>query len=294
VKCWGGNEYGQLGDGSTTDRGSAIFAAGLESGMQAISTGETHTCALSKAGAVWCWGDNAYGQLGDGTTKSHLVPTRVSGLESGVKAIATGTWISCALRTSGAVLCWGDNEFGGVGDGIETQNPRLLPTQVSGLTSGVTSIAANGFHVCAIAAQGAVICWGNNTDGPLGDDSQTDRFAPVQVFGLDSPQISLGLGYSHTCSISSGGAAHCWGLNVSGQLGNGTHSPFDLVPTPVVGLASNIVEMAGGFDHECALLGGGFVFCWGSNARGELGNGVLEPQWLPTVVPGLGAPRKAY
>ncbi|NLB13454.1 MAG: RCC1 repeat-containing protein, partial [Gammaproteobacteria bacterium] len=131
VYCWGSNEYGQLGDGSSMDRVTPVQVTGLGSGMQAVSVGRDHSCALSQGGAVWCWGRNSFGQLGDGTAVQRFSPVPVSNLSSGVQAIAVGGSFSCALNASGGVLCWGANSFGSLGDG--STNNRAVPGLVWGM-----------------------------------------------------------------------------------------------------------------------------------------------------------------
>ena len=134
VKCWGANDYGQLGDGSianATARTTPVAVSGLSSGVSAISTGYYHSCALLSTGAVKCWGNNTYGQLGDNSQTQRLTPVDVSGLSSGVTAISAGYWHTCALLSTGAVKCWGQNTYGQLGDNSQTQ--RLTPVAVSGI-----------------------------------------------------------------------------------------------------------------------------------------------------------------
>ena len=167
VKCWGWNAYGQLGDGTTTDRLLPTDVLGLASGVRAISAGGDHTCALTTSGAVKCWGYNGAGELGDGTTSDSSTPKEVSGLSTGVVAISGGYLHTCALMITGGVKCWGNNPYGTLGDGTTANSPN--PVDVSGLTKGVAEISAGATHTCALLSSGRVKCWGSNAHGELGD-----------------------------------------------------------------------------------------------------------------------------
>jgi alpha-tubulin suppressor-like RCC1 family protein len=145
----------------------------------AVSGGAHHTCALTEAGGVMCWGWNVAGQLGDGTTTDRLTPVAVKGLESGVKAIAAGIVYTCALLETGRVKCWGGNSDGELGDGTTTD--RLRPVALN--LSRVKAIAAGPGHTCALTAK-AGLCWGDNSFGELGDGTTTDSSTPVRVRGF--------------------------------------------------------------------------------------------------------------
>jgi len=283
VKCWGYNGNGQLGDGTTTDRTKPVNVSGLASGVSAIAAGDSHTCALTSGGGVKCWGANYFGQLGEGTTTQRLTPVDVSGLASGVIAIAAGDSHTCALTSGGGVKCWGRNDYGQLGDGTTTQ--RLTPVDVSLLASGVSAIAAGKYHTCALIAGGWVMCWGYNAAGQLGDGTTTDRYTPVDVL-LASGVSTIATGANHTCALTAGGGVKCWGWNGSGQLGDGTTTDRT-TPVDVSGLASGVSAIAAGGLHTCARTAGGGVKCWGRNAEGQLGDGTTTDRYTPVDVSGL-------
>jgi alpha-tubulin suppressor-like RCC1 family protein len=241
VKCWGDNFSGQLGDGTTTDRRTPVDVSGLSSSVVAVAVGAGHSCALTGAGGVKCWGENNQGQLGDGTTTDRHVPANVLGLPSGVKSIAAAGVHTCALMSGGALKCWGANDYGELGDGTTTQ--RNGPVEVSGLESGVAAVAAGGDqdgndHTCALTNTG-VKCWGLNSDGELGDGTTTNRHIPGAVSGLASGVIAVAVGGGQSCALTSLGRIKCWGWNYFGQLGDGT-TVISLTPVGVLGFGGSL------------------------------------------------------
>jgi alpha-tubulin suppressor-like RCC1 family protein len=295
VKCWGDNEHGQLGDGTHTGRSTPVSVSGLASGVSAIATGGSHTCAVTTSGGVKCWGYNSFGQLGNGTTTDRSTPANVSGLASGVSAITAGGSHTCALTASGGVKCWGNNGDGELGDGTTTE--RHTPVDVLGLTSAVSAIAAsdNGWHTCALTVSAGVKCWGDNEHGQLGDGTTTNRSTPVDVSGLTNGVSATAPGYLHTCALTVSGGVKCWGYNSRGQLGDGTHTRRS-TPVDVSGLARGVSAIAAGGDepggHTCALTASGGVRCWGLNDLGELGDATTRDRSTPVGVVGFGAPAK--
>ena len=175
VWAWGGNDYGQLGDGTQTDSLTPVQVRGLYN-VTAIAAGGYHTVALKQDGTVWAWGDNTYGELGDGTQTDRLTPVQVSGLSTNVTAIAAGYLHTVAQKLDGTAWTWGSNYNGQLGDGKQTD--RYTPVQVSGL-SNVIAIAAGSAHATALKQDGTVWGWGWDFAGQLGDGTTTDSPTPV-------------------------------------------------------------------------------------------------------------------
>jgi alpha-tubulin suppressor-like RCC1 family protein len=264
VQCWGRNNAGQLGNGSTTSSRVPVHPIPPGSGATAVGAGGDHTCAVVDGG-VQCWGANGNGQLGNNSTIQSLVPVQAIPAGSGATAAAAGNLHSCAV-VDGAVKCWGGNADGQLGDGSAVQS--LVPVQA--IASAATSIAAGNHHTCSIVG-GGVRCWGFNAQGQLGNGTTAPSLVPVQAIAAGSGAIAIAAGGEHSCAVLSPGGLRCWGSNDEGQLGNGTTTP-SLVPTPI-SLSGTPSSVAAHGDHTCAVVGGG-VQCWGDNADGRLGDPV--------------------
>ncbi len=295
VKCWGTNQLGQLGDGTTmgTYGDSTPYSSpvpvdvvGLTAGVKAISAGANHTCAITNAGAVKCWGYNVSGGLGDNSTTNSNVPVQVAGLTSGVTAVAGGNSSTCAVTSTGAVKCWGGNSSGQVGDGSFTD--RWTPVDVA-LEPGVSAVAisAHGMTACALTDSGAVKCWGRNNAGQLGIDSQTNSATPVTPTGMDSGVAAVSVGHNNVCALTTAGGVTCAGDNYYGQLGDGTTTAH-LTPSGIPGLSSGVASVGVGATFICARLDSGAVKCLGANDIGQGGNGFRENATTPTDVFGYG------
>ena len=289
VKCWGYNTSGQLGDGTTTNRTSPVVVSNLTSNVASVVTGGYHTCALTVAGGVKCWGANNYGQLGDGTTTSRTTPIDVSGLTTGVVSISSRGNSTCAILISGGLKCWGANNFGQIGDGTTTN--RTTPVDVANLTSGITMVASGWENTCAVSASGGVKCWGYNVLGQLGDGTTTNRTSPVDVVGLSSGVTSIAEGWEHKCVIMSTGGVKCWGHNANGSVGDGT-TTNRTAPVDVPSLQTGVVSIAAG-GHTCVLMASGAIKCWGYNGFGQLGDGSTTSRSVPVDVPSLSSSLKA-
>ena len=285
VKCWGDNEERQLGDGTKTERLRPVDVVGLTAGVIAISAGWDHTCAVTSAGGLKCWGNNEDGKLGDGTRTDRLAPVDVVGLTSGVTAISAGSSHTCAVTLTGVAKCWGRNGDGRLGD--RTVRDRLTPVDVTGLDSGATAIAAGTVHTCAVTSAGAAMCWGWNSYGQLGDGTSTSSPTPVEVVGLNRGVAALDAGIFHSCAVTTAGAVKCWGANHLGQLGDGKIYGSSRAPIAVLGLGRGAAAIAVGMFHTCAVASGGGVKCWGANDGGDLGDGTTSNRTRPVDVIGF-------
>ena len=255
--CWGFNDFGQLGDGSTTGSLTPVLVSG---GIRfsSISTRGSHTCGVTSVGDVYCWGENFRGQLGDGTTVNRLTPVLVSGGLS-FASVSAAFSETCGVTTGGDAYCWGNNWSGQLGDG--TTINRLTPVPVAG---GLTfaSLSTEG-HTCGVTAAGDTYCWGDNRGGKLGDGTTTDRLTPVRVAGGLS-SASLSTGFWHTCGVTAAGDAYCWGNNGDGQLGDGTTINR---PTPVlVSGGLSFASVSAGGSVTCGVTTARDAYCWGWNS----------------------------
>jgi alpha-tubulin suppressor-like RCC1 family protein len=247
---------------------------------EVVDAGSSHTCAVVGGGRVRCWGSNASGQIGDGTTNDAWSPVEVSGIVDAVQVVA-GADHSCALTATGVVFCWGANHSGQLGIGNFIDVP--LSPRSTGISDAV-QIAAAGDHTCALLADRTVRCWGGNPDGQLGNGSLLPSPDPVAVPGLGGVTGIVASRF-HTCALLGDGTARCWGANGAGEVGDGTTTQRS-TPVAVVGL-TGAVQLAAAPEHTCALLASGTVRCWGLNSSGQLGDGTTTARLTPVPVTGL-------
>jgi alpha-tubulin suppressor-like RCC1 family protein len=284
VRCWGANDFGQLGTGSASALSSSpVIVNGLNN-VTAVATGYRHSCAVLTDNTVRCWGSNQFGQLGNNSMADSFTPVAASGLSNAV-AITAGEYHSCVLTSAGGVTCWGRNAQLQAGTGVS--DPVLVPTVgAGGVTTGATAVVAGGFHTCAIVG-GALKCWGDNSLGQLGTGGTPQNTKDAtQVPGLTSGVTSVGSGDVHVCAAV-GGGVQCWGDNTYGQLGNGTTSMTPSTSPAAVSGLSGVAEVASGFVFSCARLSNQTVRCWGRNAEGEVGDGTGVDRLSPAAVSGI-------
>ncbi len=311
-----------LGAPAPADAGGAD--AGVDGGgplapAVTLTVGSSNTCLTTAAGALYCFGENAFGQLGTGDTQQHPGPNRIAG--TWVNA-APGDRHTCALSTTGDAFCWGDNVDGALGTGDFA--PHLVPTRVT--ASGVRALSAGDGYTCAVTGAGAVFCWGKNNEVQLGQGSAfpaTPSASPVRVGTGTYVQIAAGQG--HACALATDGGVDCWGRNTEGQGGSGSPAPNHFVPSPAqngpwrsvsatqgstcairtdgtlwcwgegpslnsrvpvqIGTAADWTQVSVNEFHHCGRRGAD-LYCWGRGIEGQLGLGDNDPQAAPVKLPG--------
>jgi alpha-tubulin suppressor-like RCC1 family protein len=296
VWAWGSDAEGQLGNGSVSVPPVTVpvQVAGL-TGVTQIAAGHYFSLALTSDGSVWAWGDNSFGELGNGSSGSMGdtdVPVQVPGL-TGVSQIGAGNSFSLARRSDGTVWAWGDGAFGELGNGTSgTGTYSDVPIQVPSLTR-VTQITAGPDWAMAARTQGfittltSVWTWGRNDDGQLGDGTLTSRSTPGEVGGISVPGIrEIAAGGDFALVLGSDGSVWGWGGDFDSQLGNSPTFAWT-APVETIGMDSGITQVSAGASHVLALRSDGTVLAWGNNQAGEIGNGAYSDPTLPVEVPGL-------
>ena len=281
--CWGINEDGQLGDGTTTSSRAPVAVAGGHR-FRHVSTGSFHTCGLATDNRAYCWGLNEFGQLGDGTTTQRLTPVAVAGVAGGqqFRQVAAGGTFTCAVgQADGKGYCWGGNGAGMLGDGTTTT--RLTPVAVAGGRQ-FRQVSAGSSHGCGVTPSDRAFCWGQNGTGQLGDGSNPRvSLVPVLVAG-GHPFRQVDAGGAHTCAVTTTDRAFCWGNGRNGQIGDGKTFPRFTPRRVAGGLLFDRVS-AGNF-HSCGETPGNRAYCWGNNGVGQLGDRTTIERLKPVPVVG--------
>jgi len=310
VKCWGDNQYGQLGLGDTQNRGdepdemrSHLPTIDVGNDVRTIAVGSDHSCVLLKVGVVKCWGRNNYGQLGLGSTTNQtsakLSKSVNLGLGKTATAISAGGEHTCVILDDGTVKCWGRNNYGqlGLGDkmnrgSVTGQTVASLPTVNLGPSRTAKAIAAGTHHTCALLDNDTLKCWGYNAFGQLGLGNTQSRGDEVYEMGASLPSVSLGTGRKaksiaaggyHTCAILDDNTLKCWGNNAFGQLGLGNTQNYGdkmspALPSVSLGMGRSAKAIAAGGYHTCSILDNWTLKCWGENDKGQLGLGSTASQ----------------
>jgi alpha-tubulin suppressor-like RCC1 family protein len=283
--CWGRNAGGQLGD--STAAATTVPVATFQMGWNAftqVTAGGFHSCGLVSSGQAWCWGYNADGRLADGTTNLGLAPVQVLQGALSFTFLSAGDAHTCALDSSGQAYCWGNNSYGQIGD--STKVFASTPTAVhqpAGVT--FTQIASGARHTCALTSAGQAYCWGYNGDGQVGIGAALQSLIPAAVSQPGGVTFTaVFTEYQHSCGLTSGGQAYCWGLNGNGQLGDNSTTTRK---TPVAVSQSGgltFVTLSTGAAHTCGLDSSGAAYCWGFNSNGQLGTSNTTSSLVPVAV----------
>jgi alpha-tubulin suppressor-like RCC1 family protein len=269
--AWGGNSFGQLGDGTTISKSSFVQIG--TSSWSIVNAGSFHTAAIDITGALFTWGDNSLAALGDGTTISKSSPVQIG--SSSWSKVSAGSFHTAAIDITGALFTWGYNTTGQLGDG--TIISKSSPVQIG--TSSWTTVSAGSTHTAAIGITGALYAWGLGTTGQLGDGTTISKSSPVQI-GTSS-WTSVNAGALMSAGITTTGSLYAWGVNSRGTLADGTILDKS---SPVQIGTSSWTSVSTGFSHAAGITANNILFTWGNNAGGALGDGTISPKSSPVVV----------
>ena len=299
--CWARGGFGQLGRGTVGATGNAAAPVAGGQRWREISVSRLSTCGIAEDDTAYCWGTNQRGEIGVDTVPLRsltLAPRAVLNGDFRFRHIAAGWLHACGITTDGQTFCWGDNVVGQLGNGTADTLPRRIPTLVAG-GHAFTRLALSAKHSCGIAADGFTYCWGNNQFGQLGDGTTTDRHVPTRVAGnVAFTDIVAGSGFAgfsdavvpvprtaggvaHTCALTAGGAAWCWGWNGNGQLGDGSVTDRHTPVAVAGGLTFDAIGAAG--SYTCGMRDDA-IWCWGTNLTGQLGNNAAAAASTPVRV----------
>jgi len=283
VRCWGINRLGQLGDGTTVDRLVPVVVAGPFGEATDVSVGGEHTCALLRSGDLRCWGSNARGQLGMPGAGGSASPVNVVAAGSGIVSVATGAYHTCVVKNSGAVLCWGANSYGQLGNGSTVDS--AVPVSPIGLDHGVVQLATKFDHTCAVMADRTVRCWGYNYSGQVGDGTLVDRLAPATVPNVAGVDTVTAAGW-RSCVLTLQAKVYCWG-ELEHHVFDGGIYVVSPVPVLIGGFTGRPIALSDDGDSSCIVDELGGAQCWGDNYVGQLGDGTRNYRRLPGYVVGL-------
>lgn len=281
VYCWGKNDEGEIGLGSTSFAEPVPQRNPLTGDVVSVAAGGGHSCAVTTTGEAYCWGRHASGQLGRGpTTGDPTLPLSVLTTRRFV-TLSAGADHTCGRGDDGLLACWGNNGFGAVGDNSIMN--RFDPTPVFGDAPWL-AFATGANHSCGLTTDHTAYCWGANDQGQLGDSSMGESWVPIGVLGGQSFDV-LAAGGAHSCAVTAAGAAYCWGGNARGQTGTGL--PDTIVPAPAQ-VAGGLLfrSMATGALHSCGIATDSNAYCWGANSNGQLGDSTQTDRLTPVLVRG--------
>ncbi len=275
--CWGDNHGMEVGDGTTAGYRFSPVQVGTDTDWVLVTAGTEHACGLKSDHSLWCWGQNAYGEVGNGT----LFSTEYGPVElvKSWKTVSAGGRHTCAIKTDGTLWCWGNNQSGELG--IGTLAKKKAPAKV-GTAANWSLVAAGFFHTCAKKKDGTLWCWGQNKYGQVGNGATGKTVTkPVKV-GSASNWDTISAGGFHNCALKkTTGGLYCWGWNGDGQLGIG-NTVDQHKPHMVVNAGTGYQAVSAGGGHTCGLWSDNNLWCWGANGYGQLGDGTTVDSLAPS------------
>jgi alpha-tubulin suppressor-like RCC1 family protein len=286
--CWGDNTQDQIGRGSdVASYGTPVEVSPGFANWTAVSVGGQHACARRATGQLYCWGSDAFGQVGDGGTNANRdVATLVAGGISDWTAVSAGARHTCGRRANGRLYCWGSNGSGQVGN-LTENSLWLQPKLVAGGITDWTAVSAGEAHNCGRRANGQLWCWGSDTEGQLGNGgADTDANRPRLVSGA-AGWTSVAAGGFRTCGRRTTGRLYCWGTDAAGGVGDGGGVATRTAPVLVAGGATNWTAVSSGYAHSCGRRSTGHLACWGDGLHGAVGDGTIGTnRFAPVTVAG--------
>jgi len=276
--AWGQNNFGQLGDGTTTDSSIPVQESTKTNDWKTVYAGVTHTTAIKNDGTLWAWGQNYYDQLGDGTTTDSSIPVQESTKTNDWKAVSAGACHTTAIKNDGTLWAWGGNIYGRLVSSTTTGNG--IPVQENTKANDWKAIYAGGNHTAATKDDGTLWAWGQNVSGQLGYATTTDSSSPVQENTKANDWKTIYAGVTHTAAIKNDGTLWAWGQNNFGQLGDGTTTQRS-IPVQENTRANNWKAVCAGYWHTAAIKEDGTLWAWGQNNFGQLGDGTTTQRSIP-------------
>jgi len=310
IFTWGKNEYGQLGDGTATNRDTPTlitsnFSLNIGETITSASLGSNYSSAITSEGRIFTWGYNRRGQLGDGSYNldPNSIPTEITSnfslnIGETITETSLGFYHSSAITSEGRIFTWGDNYHGKLGDGTATD--RYAPTEITSNFSyntgeTITEVSLGSSHSSAITSKGRIFTWGYNFYGQLGDGTNINKDIPTEItskFNLNTGETitSVSLGSNYSSAITSEGRIFTWGYGVYGQIGDGTtanrYTPIEITSNFGLDVGETITSASLGSNHSSAISSEGRIFIWGSNAFGQIGDGTTTDRYIPIEITG--------
>jgi alpha-tubulin suppressor-like RCC1 family protein len=285
--CWGRNDRGQLGDGTSV--GKVIPKRIFASGIKKVSAGYKHTCAIKNDSysSLWCWGENSSGQLGLGIIGGYYtIPQPVT---NNVIRVSAGAH-TCAVKSDGSIFCWGNNSYGQLGNGsfgnnISSPSSDIYLDAFYNRLTDIYHVSVGNSHTCAVDNSNQIWCWGNNDYGQLGIGKDSNYYQKYYSFPRQVTSVGkvkgVSAGYYSTCVIKEDNSLWCWGGNYSGQLGDGT---FINRAFPHMKITDNVLQISANEYHTCAIISDNSLWCWGANGSGQLGDGTNTNRNTPVPI----------